>query len=181
MFAATRQHGDSWGNADALADLANLYSLVNGLRPVSKVILVGASMGGLATANAVAAATVPNVAGAISIDAAFDLAQMYSNAVYTASIKTAYGIASDGSDYATKTAGFDPMLKPGSAYGSLPWRFYASNSDTSVPRASHGDAMRTKVLPLATEAVMNTHVNGHLSGAGVWPHDLVPFIKRCIA
>ena len=241
MVAASRMHGDSWGNASALTDLQNLVTLMNGIRPVTKVILVGASMGGAAVSNAVAAGTLANVKAAVSLDAVYDLANMYANASYTASIDTAWGItrgtlsgattagatsipttasfptigtkllvgngtvnsetvtttgASTGtavavtalvnahasaeqiSDYSQKLSGNNPILRTAAAYGTMPWRFYVSNSDTAVPRASHGDAMAAKVAATAPEAVVNTHVAGHLSGAGMWPGDIVAYIKR---
>lgn len=239
--AASNMHGDSWGNASALTDLTNLVTLVNNLRTVTKVVLVGASMGGTAVSNAIANSTLANVKCVVAIDAVFDLANMYANASYTTAIETAWGIthgtlsgatiagatsipttasfptigtqllvgngtanvetvtttgASTGtsvavtalanshasadqvSDYSQKTSGNNPILRSAAAYGAVPWRFYVSNSDATVPRASHSDAMAAKVAATAPESVVNTHVNGHISGAGVWPGDIVAYIKR---
>lgn len=181
IFAASRMHGDSWGNAAALTDLTNLYNYVNERWPVSNVILIGGSMGGLATASAKPFASVPNIKGCIGIDAVFDLAAMHANASYTTTIRTAYGVASDGSDYATKTAGHDPMLRPASDFAGVRWRFYASDTDATVPPAVHSDAFAAKLAGTAPEAAVIRHAEGHLTPPGIRPADVVAFIKRCIA
>lgn len=181
IFAASRMHGDSWGNANALTDLTNLYNYVNTMWPVSNVILIGGSMGGLATALAKPYASVPNLKGCIGIDAVFDLAAMHANPSYTTTIRTAYGVAGDGSDYASKTAGHDPMLRPASDFGTVRWRFYASDTDALVPPAAHSDAFAAKIASTAPEAVVVRHVEGHLTPPGIRPADVIAFIKRCIA
>jgi len=181
IVAASRMHSDNWGNAAALTDLTNLYNYVNGLWPVSKVILIGASMGGLATALAIPYAAVPNIKGCIGIDAVFDLANMHANASYTTSVRTAYAVAGDGSDYASKTSGHDPMLRPAADFGAIPWRFYVTDADTLVPPASHSDAFSAKIAATVPEEVVIRHLEGHLAPPGVRPKDVIAFIKRCIA
>lgn len=179
-FAASNMHGDSWGNATALADLLDLYNYVNARHPISKVILVGASMGGLATANAISKNTVPNVVGGYFIDAVLNLADQYANATYTASIKTAYGIASDGSDYAAKTAGYDPYLAAAGTFAKR-LRFVASTTDTSVNKANNTDLFVSKVASSSIEEGVVTHLGGHLTGYAAAPDDLAAFVERCIA
>jgi hypothetical protein len=179
-FAASIMHGDSWGNAASQTDLYDLYVKVHSMQPVSKVLLAGGSMGGLASALSVPAATIPNIKGVAGIDAVFNLANMYANATYTGSIKTAHGIASDGSDYASKTAGFDPVLRSASNFTGVRWRFYASANDTAVNKAANADQMATLVAA-APEAQVVTHTSSHLSSAGVRPADFIAFAKRCFA
>jgi len=241
-FAASRMHSDSWGNQNALDDNLDLYNKVVSLTPVSKVIMVGGSMGGVPSSLSIADGRIPNIKGVIGVDAVFSLASIYTNSSYTTSIDTAYGItrgtlsgattagatsipttasfptigtqlligngtanvetvtttgASNGtsvavtatvnahasaeqvSDYSTKTAGHDPMLKTGASYGTTPFRFYAGATDSTVPVASHATPLAT-LLTGATEKVINTHVLGHLDPHSIWPADLVPFIKRCL-
>lgn len=181
IVAASRMHGDSWGNASALTDLTNLYNHVNAIWPVDKVILVGASMGGLATSLAIPFAAVPNIKGCIGIDAVFSLANMHANSSYTTTVRTAYGVASDGSDYATKTAGHDPMLRPAADFGAVPWRFYVTDSDALVPPGPHSDAFSAKVAATAPEETVIRHLEGHLTPTAIRPADVMAFIKRCIA
>lgn len=178
--AASNMHGENWGNQTGLDDLLDLYNLMNGRYAPTKVVLVGASMGGLATASAISKNTIPKAVGAYFIDAVVNLADQYTNASYTALIKTAYGIASDGSDYAAKTAGFDPYLATTSTFNKR-LRFTASTTDTLVLKANQTDLMRTKVAGTAVESGLTTHLGGHLAGAAANPTDLVDFVKRCIA
>lgn len=178
-FAASTMHGDSWGNATALADLLDLYNLMDGRYGIDNVILVGESMGGLATASAISKGTVPKVRGGYFVDAVLSLADQYAAPAYTATIKTAYGIASDGSDYAAKTAGFDPMLLTASTFNKR-LRFVASSADTNVVKTLHTDPFRTKVAGGATESGLVTHLGGHLVGGAHNPHDFAAFVKRCL-
>lgn len=93
IVAASALHGENWGNPQGLADLLDAYNLVNGRSPVSKVILVGASMGGLVSSLAVAKGTVPNIKGVYLMDAVSSLSSMYESSVsYRAYITTAYSI-----------------------------------------------------------------------------------------
>lgn len=179
IFAASRMHGDSWGNSNALGDLSALYTLINGIAPVSKVILVGASMGGLPTALAVALDSVPNVKAAVTIDGVYNLANMHANASYTTSIRTAYGIASDGSDYSTKTAGHDPILRAASDYTDIPWLIFVSDTDTSVPAAQHGDAFATLLGGSANVGVVR-HMGAHLVTSSIHPSRVIEFIRDAV-
>lgn len=179
IFAASNMHGDQWGNATAQTDLLNLYNYVNTRWPVSKVILMGSSMGGLATANAISHDTVPNVVGAVTHDGVLSLSSIYANASYTASIKTAYGIAGDGSDYAARTDGWDPILASASLFTDIPWRFYGGDGDVTVPPASHMDPFAVHVAAAPEKATLR-HSRTHLSTDGVWSDDFAAFVHRCI-
>lgn len=241
--AATNQHGvNSSGAAPAVADLTNLHAYMNARHPVSKVILLGGSMGGLATANAVSHTSVPNVVGAAVLDGVFDLAAFYADPTYKGTVVTGFGLAegtlsgattigatslpttasypttgtqllvgagtanvetvtttgaSTGtavpvtattkthasadavSDYPTKTAGYNPMLTAASAFTGIRWRFWASSADTTVPIGTHSTPFAARISA-APEAAVQSHTGGHLANTGVWPDDLVAFIKRCL-
>lgn len=181
-MVASAMHGDSWGNAQAITDHNAAIAAMVARGAYDKVILVGASMGGVTTALQVAAGTITNLKGAYFIDAVLSLSDQYANASYTAAIKTAYGIAADGSDYAAKTAGHDPMLVATASYPtSLAYRFVASTADTTVNKANNTDAFRTKIAGRGTESALVIHGGNHLAGAAADASDLVQFIKRAIA
>lgn len=92
-FASGSQHGDnSCGNASTLTDLADLRAWQDSISPVGPVILAGGSMGGLATANAVAHASVSGVIGAFVIDGVFDLHAFELDATYNATVVSGYGL-----------------------------------------------------------------------------------------
>ncbi|MEW1813284.1 LamG-like jellyroll fold domain-containing protein [Pseudarthrobacter phenanthrenivorans] len=241
--AASNMHGDNWGNTNGINDLKNLYDYANAQFNVSKVVLIGGSMGGVASSLAVPDGQLPNLKGVVGIDAVYSLAALYANGTYTSSIDTAYGItrgtlsgatsagattipttasfptvgtqlvigngtanreivtttaASTGSsvavtattkahasseqvsDYPTKTAGHDPLLRAGSDYTGVRWRFYASPNDTSVNKAANTDAMAS-LLAAAPEKTVVAHTGTHLAGTGIRPADLVAFVDRCFA
>ena len=179
--AASQMHDDSWGNNNATADMLDLYNLLNSRRNITKVVLVGGSMGGVATALALANGSIPNIKGAYFIDAVLSLSALYANPTYTASIQAAYGIAGDGSDYAAKTAGHDPLLLNASAFTAKRLRFSASANDTTVNKANNTDAFRTMIGTTPTEYGLVTHTQNHLSRTGLSASDFVSFVQRCIA
>jgi len=92
MVVSPNMHVNQWGNSTAQTDIAAAHALMNGIVPVSRTIMAGGSMGGMACANAVVQATVPNIKGVHLQDAILDLATIYSQSGYTASINTAYSI-----------------------------------------------------------------------------------------
>lgn len=182
--AASALHGNNWGNQNAIDDNVDLYTRIGQyFGTPSAVIMVGGSMGGLASALAVADGRIPNIKGVIGIDAVFNLANLFANnaGTYSAAIRTAHGIAADGSDYAAKTAGKDPILLPASSYAGVRWRFYASTSDTDVPKANNADAFASYLGSGVPEKAVLTHVMGHLAPQASWPADVLAFVKRCLA
>lgn len=177
--AASNQHGDSWGNDNAVADLVDLRNLVHSRTPVTDVVLVGGSMGGVSSLIAASRNSIPNIRGVYLVDGVCDLANMHANASYTTSIRTAYGVAGDGSDFATLTAANDPMRQSVSTFAGKRIRFQASSADTSVPKTAHADAMSTRLGSTPVENQVHTHGLGHL--AGIDCLDVVKFIERCVA
>jgi pimeloyl-ACP methyl ester carboxylesterase len=181
MFAGSRMHGDNWGDDDAQTDLANLYTLVSGIRAVSGVILVGASMGGLAACLAVARTTLGAgvVKGVALVDAVTNLVWAYTgNAnAYQTAINTAYGISTVGQI----PPGNDPNQLSPSVFGSTPFRFYASTTDTSVVKTQNTDLLRAAISGQATESDLVTHnTSGHLNAGAFPPADFIAFSKRCL-
>ncbi|MDN4174750.1 hypothetical protein QWY28_17445 [Nocardioides sp. SOB77] len=94
IVAASNLHGDGWGNATQMSDIAALVAQISAINPVSKVLLAGASMGGLSCANChgrdVLAAGL--IRGVYVIDAVLDLNWAYQQTAYRASINTAYAV-----------------------------------------------------------------------------------------
>ncbi len=182
VFAASNLAGDNWGNATAQTAHVALASQIKSTYPtVTKIIHVGASMGGLVGLNVARDGSIAELAGVYLIDGCCDLANMHANATYTSSVRTAYGVAGDGSDYSSKTSGFDPMLASASAFPAIRYRFLASTSDTAVPKTSHADAMSSKLSTRGLEYAVKAHLGGHLAGGAVDPADFEAFVNRCIA
>lgn len=180
IFAASAQHGSNWGNDAALADVVNLYKYVRGRFPLNgQVVIMGASMGAMSAMLTVAGRAIPLSAGVFMMPA-MNLRAMYDAGTYKGTISTAYGIASDGSDYAAKTAGHDPALMPGSAFRGLPVRFYASPGDTVVAKTLNADVLAAKIAPYAAEATVITTTGDHGDGSNYQPDDVLTFLNRVL-
>lgn len=181
---ASRLHGDNWGSSASLTDVAAAYNLMNALNPVSSVVLVGASMGGLASLLTAAKGNLPagKLKGVYLIDAVTDLSWAYAATAagtanaYQSSINTAYGVSA----FASIPAGQDPRNGyAASAYAGLRLRFYASTADTNVAKAQNTDAFAAFVAASAAESAIVTH-NASAHTADCSGKDFAAFLSRCV-
>lgn len=171
--AASNLHGNSWGNNTSMTDNTSLYTLMNARQAVTKVVMIGSSMGGVHTVLSIPEGVIP-VVGCVLIDAVLDINNVYT--AFKTSIDTAYGISS----YASLPAGKDPMTRPAADYGTVRMRFYASTADTTISKTANTDAFRTKIAATALESGLSIHLGTHLASDAFWPSDVVSFISRCI-
>lgn len=181
--ASCNNHGNNWGNQDSIDDTVALYAWARQqLGTVSNVIHFSQSMGGMAGLNTIASGLVP-VAGWLGIYPVCSLAAMFdsNSGTYAAQIRTAYGIAGDGSDYATQTDGYDPLELAASTWNGIPMRMFASASDTVVDKAENADAFATKVDGFATENTVVACTGNHGDASHFQPDDVLVFFKRCSA
>jgi pimeloyl-ACP methyl ester carboxylesterase len=174
--ASSSQHGNNWGNAASAGDIIALYKYVNARYPVSQVFLLGHSMGGLSTLQVAAARSVPIAAWA-GIYPVTNLGWFWTGP-YRSAIRAAHGIALNGSDYATRTAGRDPALFAPALFDGLPMRFYASADDEVVPEALNSRMLAGKVAGHAIESEVVPHVGAHGDPTAFKPRDLVDFYNR---
>jgi acetyl esterase/lipase len=181
IVASSDQHGINWGSQAGADDLVALYRYVIARHAIGPVLLYGQSMGGLSSLQTLAGRRIPGIAGWLGIYPATNLRAMFDGGTYTQQIKNAHGIAQDGSDYATKTAGRDPQLMDAGAFRGVPMRFYASPGDTQVPKASNTDLFAAKVAPLAPEATVVTTTGDHGDASNFQPADMLAFFQRCLA
>lgn len=180
IVAASDAAGDNWGNQASLDAYAALKTYLDSNYAPSAYAYWAQSMGGLSALNAIASGVV--VAGVYGAFQACSLAAMFNanvGATYPPSIRTAYGIASDGSDYSSKTSGFDPLLASASAYLRVPMRFVASASDVSVTKTANSDAMAAHVAGQLAEHDVITHTGVHGDASVHKPQDISDFMARC--
>ena len=175
IVAASNAHLNNWGNDASQADYLELYTFLHTCYNITKVIYVGQSMGGLSSLLMVASGAIP-VVGFAGIYPACNLADVYSNATFTASINTAYSISGD---YATKTAGHDPVLIAGASFTGKRMRFYASPDDVTVPAATNSTAMAAVVAAYATESEVVACTGVHGDPSHFQSADLLTFLGRC--
>jgi hypothetical protein len=106
------------------------------------------------------------------------LLSCYNSSTLTASIKTAYGIASDGSDYATKTAGFDPVLKRPDEFIGIPQLWLSASDDTIVPPTENQDIMM-KLSAISTRKISKVDgiTGGHSFDVSPYLTTIVNFVR----
>lgn len=148
----------TWGAQAGLDAYYLAYKYVRDNYPIGPLVLYGNSMGGMEALLSLAERRLPGVAALILTVPATNLAENYANALFTATITTAYGISGD---YATKTAGHDPTLLPMTAYRGVPiWALYASD-DASVTPAANWQTFAPLITPYSPEVVTTVVTGGH--------------------
>jgi len=172
VASTTGTPADEWGNQSVLDSIYSMYTYIRDRFALGPVVMWGGSMGGLAALLTVAEGRIPGIVALMLNQPVCNLAYVYANG-FTAGVKAAYGIASDGSDYATKTAGHDPMLKPGTAYRGLPvWVSYSAG-DTAVPPAQNATPFLNLVRPYARSITEYVGTGNHSD-----PSMFVPAIQK---
>jgi pimeloyl-ACP methyl ester carboxylesterase len=171
--------GESWGNQSSVDAVSALVARARSLNPgLTKVIFYGHSMGGAVSVNAVVRGGISGVAGWMGTDAVANLQSLYDHG-YTG-VYDAYGVAPDGSDFAAKTAGYDPIYHPASAFAGLRMRWYASPDDTAVTKSDNSDTLHAVAESTAAEAVIVTQSGVHGSPFHFIPlDDFSAFWARC--
>lgn len=186
IVAGSNLNGNNWGNSASLASMVDLYAyLVTNYRCRS-TLLWGTSMGGLSSLLAIADDRIPRVKGWLGILPVCDLANMFggNSGTYAAGIRTAYGIAANGSDYATLTDGHDPvLLEDVSAFANIGFMSISSPDDTVVDEAENSTAMHALVASVVFE---NNHLHttgdhGSLNSYAVMLANAPAFFTRCLA
>lgn len=151
---------DCWGNAECAEDIANLQALWRSkLSLAPQPFVVGESMGGIVTWNAISHGTLRPVA-AVGIYPACSLAAMYANETFAPSIQVAYGFTSS-SEYPESTSGFDPLLSPPSKFAGFPIQIWASYSDRVVVRSQNEDAFAHGINAAGGEVIIHTSLGDH--------------------
>lgn len=170
--------GDNWGNDAALTAVTNLYNYMIANYSISRVVFLSQSMGGQSGLLSIPNVTVKGWAGIYPVA---NLANMFGGnaGAYAPNIRTAYGIAGDGSNYAAKTAGHDPVLLAASTFDGLRMRMYASAGDTTVTKADNSDQLATLVTGHATEHDVVACSGNHGDASHFQPNDLLAFFNRC--
>jgi len=176
VLLSPQMHGDQWGNATAQNDAEVLYSWASSIWTLTRIYLYAFSMGGNAAALSLARGVIPYsstimLAPSLNLRAAWDRAD-----AAQPTIRTAFGITADGSDYAEKTAGWDGILRPPSEFAGERVLIYASAGDTTVDREVNADQFASQVEGIATCTVVSV-TGGHLSTSHYKPAEAVAFFQ----
>lgn len=182
IIAASSAAGNNCGNDAGMNAHRALLGYLLQTYPTAKVLIWGQSAGGLTSLSSIARGQNPRLVGCLLTYPVANLANFYSLGTYAPDIRTAYGIASDGSDYAAKTAGYDPILDEPNRFGRIRYRMYASASDTVVPKASNSDLLQPRLFMAgATESTIIVCSGNHGDASHFQSRDYVAFAARCFA
>lgn len=151
--------GDNWGNPASVATKVSLIARARVVDPsLTKILLHGHSMGGLSL-NTIVHGGIAGIKGWMGTDPVQSLLSLY-NTGFTG-VYSAYDVAVDGSDFAAKTAGYDPIHDAGSAFAGLFMRWYSSPDDVAVIKTENTDVMQALVAPYAAEAEIYAYTSFH--------------------
>lgn len=171
---ASLSTGTATGNPTSVGWYNDLWAeLVSEYNP-SSVVALAQSLGGFSSLNGIIEGTIPYTHWA-GIYPSCDLAETYTHPLLAAIIDSGYGI--NGTPYATATDGSDPILEPNTAFTGIKMRYYASPSDTLVPKAPNSDdfAAHVNAVAVGNQVVRCYGDHGHPSH--FIPDDLVDFFN----
>ena len=149
-----------WGNMECAEDIANLQALWHSrLNLEPQPFVIGESMGGIVTWNAVSHGTL-NPRAVVGIYPVCNLAAVYTEHAFVPTIEAAYGFDS-AAGYAAATRGFDPMLTSPSAFVDFPIQIWASYSDHSVLRWQNTDAFARTINAAGGRVIIHSSQGNH--------------------
>lgn len=168
----------TWGNIASTNAYYQAYKYVKENYSIGSVVFYANSMGGIESLNALAENKIPCVAWVGTVPT-YSLQNNYQNALFTGVVKAAYGIAADGSDYATRTKDRDPALMSPYTFRCLPMMILAPSDDTSVSKAENGDKLANAVKDISLEMVnVNVPNGGHSFSVESYKQQMVDFFKK---
>lgn len=149
-----------WGNEACAEDVANLQALWRSrLNLEPKPFVIGESMGGIVTWNAISRGVLQPQA-VVGIYPVCNLAAMYAKNVFAPTIQSAYGFDSP-QKYSAATAGFDPMLDAPATFTGFAIEMWASRSDSVVRRSQNEDPFARAINDAGGNVTIHTSEGEH--------------------
>ena len=177
ISGARRNEYGTWGNANAQAAYIETYRYLLANYSISCVACLANSMGGIEFFNTLKTGKIGIPTCLVATSATANLLSCYNSAPLNASIKSAYAIASDGSDYSTKTEGFDPIKERPDSFFGLPQLWICADDDTTVSTQLNRNQMTTLSGVSANKI---THINVATGGHEFDIRPYLPQITRFI-
>lgn len=178
IIASADSSGSSWANNVSRAQYVDLYEYVRDRYAVSGVVFVGVSMGGTQALNMLARPEIPNVLAYVGIAAVASLRNLWTHG-YSTQIREAFGIAPDGSDFDSKTAGFRPEDRQGWEFRGVPIMLIHSPDDKTC-LMSEAEALAAKATPYSPQVKLIRSSGAHMAEpqfADTITHG-IPFIQK---
>lgn len=167
--------GTLYSHPTAVALQVAGYAYMAGLFAISTNVLRSTSGGGALAAETYASGLMPRIAGMYNVNSTYDLRAHYdAGGGSQSSIVAAFGDDPAAIDAA------NPARHPAAAWAGSRMRIVVSQpdeSDTIVPPRAHGLALLALASPVATEASLRTHTNGH-STPGFATTDFIESMNR---
>ncbi|AEN65787.1 T7 tail fiber protein [Enterobacter soli] len=174
ISAAVSGDYNTWGNTLAQAAYYSAYRYLLLNYNVSAFSAFVNSMGGIEFFNSLISESIGVPCCFVGTSPTANLKSCYNSSVLTADIKEAYNIASDGSDYDTKTAGFDPVLKRPDDFFGIPQLWLTASDDTVVLPTENRDVMM-KLAGISTRKI--SKVDGITGGHSF---DVTPYLTTIV-
>ena len=168
----------TWGAAVSQAAYQAAYRYVRDNYNIGAVALFGQSMGGIESLNTAAAGLIPGVVAMAFMVPTFSLANNFANPTFRDLIRSTYGIAADGSDYASKTLGFDPAAMPPNAFYGVPMSIVVATDDTAIVPGANGVALNASQAGYAKRLTYQATAGGHNTSVAPFAAGLAAFLGR---
>jgi pimeloyl-ACP methyl ester carboxylesterase len=183
LITCTAASTTTWGAPVSIDAYVAAYRFFRDRYAIGPIVLYANSMGSLEALLAIKDGRLNGVLGLAMTHPAVSLASAYEDRFgigFNAAIRSAYGIAADGSDYASKTEGRDPVLLDVADFRGVPmWMLYASD-DASVNQAESAVALRAKLQAASSAITVQTTTGGHSASIAPFTAAIVSFLNACI-
>lgn len=194
-FVCSHQaHGDSFGNSTSSTDVNALYTWLKAHFNITKVAVIGFSMGGLVAANSIRDGTIPykavvfsssglNMAWIGDFPSGVVLAGTTNQQSFKSVFETAYSLGDPYSHatYLANTAGHDPLLFSASTWAPLKFLVIASPADTLVDKTQNSDLLVSTLASQGKVASTSTASGDHGDASQLNPAVIIPFLTGAFA
>lgn len=136
IAAANTGATSTWGSQAGIDAYVRAYQYARDHYNVGALAFYGNSMGGIESLIALAGESIPGVAAWMGTVPTYDLAENHDNALFTATINSAYG-----GNYAANSVGRDPALMNPLAFRGVPMWMLLATDDAAVTPGPNGFAL----------------------------------------
>ena len=160
-----------WGNPASSLATSTVLAWLKDKFNITKTVAVGQSMGGLSSLRALSLN--PDITNWYGIYPVCNLESSKLNPIFSADVLAAHG---GQSAYDANKSSCDPMLMSASLFAGKKMRSIASYADSLVPRASHSDLLKTRLIGVVTMQV-DSHVDAHGHASAFIPADVIAHLN----
>lgn len=180
VVVAGQLGANTWGNAESMAHLANLYAWCAARWQVTDTALFGQSQGGGVAWVATRRKLLPTLRAVAGLAPALNFQWVSDSGSSSADIRAAYG-ATAGT-FGVQSAAYAPFAGAAADYAGVHYKLWTSLEDTTTPKALHADQFAARGLAAQAASLETVTVTGaHLSADHYRPAEVVTFYDWAIA